>query len=164
MFNIVIFGLDNSGKTTLANSLAELVEREGNKCKYVHSLGNVSLDQQLEFLNHELLEDTEYDYKIFDRLPPIEEKVYGVILRGVNRYGNLGFERVWLSKIDLFVFCNPGFDTITNWGTREQMDGVIDNSKTLYNRYLEVYNELVNSGYNVKTYNFKMDDYKELIK
>lgn len=164
MFNIVIIGLDNSGKTTLANSLVEMLEKSGSRCKYVHSLGNVSLDQQLEFLNHELSEDTEYDYKIFDRLPPIEEKVYGVVLRGVNRYGSTGIERFWLSKVDLFIFCNPGLDVITNWGNREQMNGVIDNSKSLYNRYLEVYNELVNSGYNVKTYNFKMDDYKELIK
>ena len=50
MINIVIIGLDNSGKTTLANSLTELFNKESS-CKYVHSLGNVPLEDQLNFLN-----------------------------------------------------------------------------------------------------------------
>ena len=162
MINIVIMGLDNSGKTTLANSLTELLN-ENHTCKYVHSLGNVPLEKQLEFLNHEILEDNNYDYKIFDRFPIIEEKIYGPILRNNNRYANLNVEDYWLSKINLFVFCNPGFDTISNWGEREQMDGVINNSKILYEEYLKVYDDLKNKGYNIKTYNFKIDDYHNLV-
>ena len=162
MINIVIMGLDNSGKTTLANSLTELLNKN-HTCKYVHSLGNVSLEKQLESLNHEILEDNSYDYKIFDRFPIIEEKIYGPILRNNNRYANLNIENYWLSNINLFVFCNPGFDTISNWGEREQMDGVINNSKILYEEYLKVYDDLKNKGYNIKTYNFKIDDYHNLV-
>lgn len=162
MINIVIIGIDNSGKTTLGNSLTEFLNRK-NTCKYIHSLGNVPLEDQLNFLNHELLEDINYDYKIFDRFPIIEEKIYGNILRNNNRYENLGVEDYWLSKIDIFILCNPGFETISNWGEREQMEGVIDNSKKIYKAYINLYNELKNKGYNIKIYNFKKDDYHNLI-
>ena len=56
---IVIFGCDNSGKTTLAN---ELVSKFG--FEYVRSSGPVSRDEQIEFLKSKLDSDTDM---VFDR-------------------------------------------------------------------------------------------------
>lgn len=162
MKKIVIFGMDNTGKTTLGNNLKEYLNTVGNAV-YVHSLGNVPLDDQIKFMDRELKDKPSIDFKIFDRFPIIEESIYGTLLRGKNRYeGMEDYCDGVLYNIDLFIYCNPGLDTILNWQNREQMDGVIDHSKELY----EAYNELcenISRRYTVKTYNFNTDDYHDLL-
>lgn len=163
MKNIVIFGMDNTGKTTLGNNLKTLLNEVGN-AKYVHSLGNVPIEKQMAFMESELSNNKAIDFKIFDRFPIIEERVYGNVLRGGSRYYGMGnYENEQLSKVDLFIYCDPGLDVIKNWQGREQMDGVIDNVDRLYNEYLVLKNELINNGYNVKTYDFNKDDYHDLM-
>ena len=162
MFNIVILGVDNSGKTTLAENLTKLLNEVG-VVKSVHSLGNVELDFQRKFMESELSPSKVIDFKIFDRFPVIEERIYGNILRGGSRYTVEDEEDFWLSKIDLFIYCDPGLKSIKNWKGRDQMDGVIDNINSLYKEYKKLYKELTSRGYNIKIYNYNTDDYRDLL-
>ena len=162
--NIVIFGMDNSGKTTLGNNLKNYLD-DIYPATYVHSLGNVPLDDMIKFIETELLPPGAEQFKIFDRFPIIEEEVYGRLLRGESKFDNLevGYKEKQLAKIDLFIYCDPGFDSITNWQGREQMDGVIDNAKKLYKAYNKLVKELTKKNYNIKTYNFNTDDFRTLL-
>ena len=151
---IVIFGCDNSGKTTLAN---ELVSKFG--FEYIRSPGPVSRDEQIDFLKSKLDSDTDM---VFDRFAIFEENVCGNILRGHSNFSDIP-EAVamdlFYSKVDLFIFCNPGFDEIENWGDREQMDGVKENANKLWEGYKEIFRGLKNNSLNVIEYNWKSELY-----
>lgn len=162
MFNIVIFGVDNTGKTTLSKNLKEILSEVG-WVKSIHSLGNVEIYLQRKFMEDELNKDKIYDFKIFDRFPVIEERIYGNILRGGSKYLKSDEEDFWLSKIDLFIYCDPGIDSIKKWGSRDQMDGVIDNIDILYKEYNKLFKELKSKNYNVVKYNYNEDNYKDLL-
>lgn len=156
--NIVIFGCDNTGKTTLGESLASKLDYT-----YVHSLGPaVSQDDMCNFMES----FTETGNVIFDRFPIIEEEVYGNLLRGKNRFGNIDTDkycRKMLDKIDLFIYCYPGLFTTLNWGERDQMDGVKERSLDIISHYNKLAVKLKTLGYNVKEYNFKCDEVDTLV-
>lgn len=161
--NIVIFGCDNSGKTTLSQDISKeldlLLRNNGLaypiECK--HSLGpNVTLEQHENFMNENLDKDC---ITIFDRFPFIEEGVCGSILRGHNIFGHYTKEEqdVLLSKVDLFILCYPGLFNIINWGEREQMEGVKENVVNLIKGYNMIAVNLKDNGYNVVEYNYRCD-------
>ena len=86
--NIVVFGCDNTGKTTLCEDLEKwLTETHKKKVNMVHSLGpNKTIDEQIEFmklcLNNEVSE-----VNVFDRFPVFEETVCGTVLRNKDYLG-----------------------------------------------------------------------------
>ena len=158
--NIVVFGCDNSGKTTLCENLAKhYTENKMQKINMVHSLGpNKTLEQQIEFMKLGLY-NTESDINIFDRFPVIEETVCGSVIRKHNNFlssinGLLGYS--YLRFVDLFIFCYPGLDSVVNWGSREQMDGVKENVIQLINGYNQLALDLVENDFRVFEYNFKI--------
>lgn len=108
---IVIFGPDNSGKTTLANQIS----REF-KFSYVHSLGPVDVDKMVQFMDDMLSSE---ENVVFDRFPIIEESIYGLSLRGFSKFDcfDQGYISSVLKRVNLFVYCNPNLDTICKWGT-----------------------------------------------
>lgn len=165
--NIVIFGCDNSGKTTLSNNIISYLKELGKRVEYKHSLGpNVTLEQQKKFMEENLSNDV---ITIFDRFPFIEEGVCGIVLRGYNSFdtGNEDedekYEEELLSKVDLFIMCYPGLFEVIDWGEREQMFGVKENIVNLIKGYNMVAVNLKNLGYPVKEYNYKCDDIKTLL-
>ena len=145
---IVIFGPDNSGKTTLANQIS----REF-KFSYVHSLGPVDVKKMVRFMDDLLSSD---ENVVFDRFPIIEESIYGLALRGSSKFDC--FDQKYISsvlkRVNLFIYCNPNLDTICNWGPREQMDGVKENIKKIRSMYDDYYDKLVVESYPVVCYDY----------
>ena len=145
--NIVVFGCDNSGKTTLSLLLDSILGG------YVHSPGPLpTAEKQKEFIAKNLDRNK---INIFDRFPIIEERVCGIVLRNKNNFDNdLEYVEKTFSQIDLFIYCDPGYSSVTNWGTREQMDGIKDNIQSLIEGYKKVYDYLLEKGYTVIKYNY----------
>ena len=162
--NIVVFGCDNSGKTTLCNDLSNYLNEDVDfTAESIHSLGpNKSVDEMLLFINTNMAPEGSTHTRIFDRFPIIEESIYGPILRGENKFSGIITKDIF-DQVDLFVYCYPGLFSIVNWGEREQMDGVKDNVLDIINAYNQFAVMLKLKGYNVKEYNYKCDNYKELL-
>lgn len=165
--NIIIFGCDNSGKTTLAKSLETALSNKGYNVEYKHSLGpNVTKDEQMEFMTSNLEKDC---ITIFDRFPFIEEGVCGKILRNKSVYetGDFEYDKAveenLLKNVDLFIMCYPGIFSVTNWGSREQMYGVKENIVSLVRGYNMLAINLKNLGYNIIEYNYKMDSVESVL-
>ena len=152
---IVLFGTDNSGKTTLGKSLAK--DLAGI---YLPPLGPACLNDQLDYLEKNLEKS---GVLIFDRFPVIEEEVCGNVFRGKSNFENIPID-YFLNSIDLFVFCNPGLESILNWGEREQMSGVKKNIISLYAGYSEWFKKLKEAGEKVIEYNWKIsEDYLRIL-
>lgn len=145
--NIVVFGCDNSGKTTLSKVLDSFIGG------YVHSPGPLpTVELQKQFIDDNLNKSI---VNIFDRFPIIEESVCGKILRNHNNFENENeyIEKVF-KEIDLFIYCFPGLESVGSWGTREQMEGIKENIVDLINGYSDFYDFLKDNGYPVVLYNY----------
>lgn len=154
--NIVVFGCDNTGKTTLAQKIAFILGGQ-----YVKSLGpNKTRNEQLGFMFENL---DSYGIKIFDRFPIIEESTSGVVLRGHDNFQTWCEQEMdLLSKVDVFIFCNPGLFNTLNWGEREQLEGVKDHALELINKYNEIAVLLQQYYHNVIEYNYKANPVDEI--
>ena len=152
---IVVFGTDNSGKTTLCSNLSKILGLE-----LVPPLGPKNLSEQIKYLNKYLIKK---ESVIFDRFPIIEEYCCGNVLRGSDNFRDIDCE-IWFEKVDAFVFCNPGLDSIKNWGEREQMVGIKENIDELYKYYNFIFTIWSKQCYNVYEYNFNKESAKELAK
>lgn len=160
--NIVIYGCDNAGKTHLAKALEKALG--GTQ---VHSLGNVPIEKQLDFMANELLPTTFKEVKIFDRFPIIEEEVYGNLLRGGSKYDSYDYDvkDYFLDKVNLFIYCYPGLLSTLNWQDREQMDGVKENVADIISEYIKLTYKLLKENKPILEFNYNVDpDYKEIIK
>ena len=163
MNNIVVFGCDNSGKSTLCSQLVSLLNEDVDfTADTRHTPGPVTVEEMIDYMNDSLVPKGSRHTRIFDRFPVIEEMVYGPLLRGYNKFTGLDIDQ-YLDKVDLFIYCNPGLFTILNWGEREQYPGIKDNALTIISMYNEIAVALRKMGYKVKEYNFKCDNYKELL-
>lgn len=158
---IVVFGCDNSGKTTLATTLAEKINGE-----VVRSLGpGKTYGEQMEFMRKNLF-DIDKNL-VFDRFPYIEEETTGVVIRGKSNFRKAVVDpdvvNSFLKKVDLFILCFPGIDSIVNWGEREQMDGVKENAEKLVTAYNLMFDKLSKAGYNVIVYNWHTDSIENIL-
>lgn len=133
---IVVFGCDNSGKTTLCNCIANSLTHLD--FKVIPPLGPASLEEQLNRLE-EIASDP--GNLILDRFPLIEECVCGKILRGRSNFDELEDKSLMykcLDEVDLFIHCNPKLSVIKKWDNRDQMQGVKENVGQLYLGYQEI--------------------------
>lgn len=162
-FNVILFGCDNSGKTTLATQLQTLFLNRGINSYITKSLGPVSAVEQVAFMAIKLFPPEEgVEVQIFDRFPLIEERVCGTVLRNENKLKKYEeFGRYCLSQVDFLVFCDPGIDSILKWGDREQMPGVKENAIKLWEKYKKIPSEL---GVNNKTlyYNYNTMEFMDI--
>ena len=154
---IVVFGCDNTGKTTFCNELHDYLIEQYN-VEIAKSIGaNKSLFEYMEFMKKNIEKE---NVVIFDRFPIIEEATCGRVLRDNNMFGkwdNLETMEI-LESIDAFVFCYPGLFQILNWGDREQMDGIKENALPLINAYNEIAVALKSIGLNVFEFNYTRDN------
>ncbi len=152
---IVLFGTDNSGKTTLGKSLAK--ELGG---AYISPLGPASLESQILYMAKNLNDSR---IVIFDRFPVIEEEVCGNVFRGISNFENVEYKQ-YIDSIDLFIFCNPGLEAILNWGEREQMSGVKEKIISLYAGYSLWFKKLKDMDKKIMEYNWKIsEDYVRIL-
>lgn len=147
---IVIFGVDNSGKTTLAERLMNLFSNFQVK----HSPGPGSPEEMVKWMDENVFSSQDL---ICDRFPLIEEGVNGPILRNVDVLANIDSDRYY-DNIDLFIFCDPGLDVIQNWGVREQMDGIKENVNALYDAYCNLARLLAFADFPLIKYDWTNDD------
>ena len=165
MNNIVIFGCDNSGKSTLGKNLLYYLKEKGKDCSLIHSPGNTTKEVMENFMRISLVDKDKTPNKvsIFDRFPIIEESVYGEILRDGSKFKDKeDIDRI-LKKIDLFIYCFPGANMILNWGIREQYPGVKENANKLIEAYENIAKDFKEKGYPIKTYNYISDDFRSLL-
>lgn len=156
---IIVEGPDNSGKTTLARKLAQLLE--------LLYMNNRRLPKQVKdvskYLERCLLMDQHFPV-ILDRLSLISEPIYGPICRQVNLL-DLPTQDQLLRHLHphkpLIIYCRPPRDEILADNGREQMDGVVAYGPKL----LEVYDQTMDRlqvSFKVFRYDWTQDDIGEL--
>jgi len=149
---IIVEGFDNTGKTTLAEHLSDAF---GLPILTRRTTGADGIPFIMETLSILILEPL----AILERHPVTAEWVYGPILRDKNA---LNEDPIlwdyWVRKLlrsnPLVIYCRPPDDLVFNFGTRKQMDGVIDKSKSILDRYDLLFWELDNRGFSLIRYDY----------
>ena len=161
--NVVVYGCDNTGKTTLCDQLIEFLNSNGVPAKKVKSLGVADFQKQVSFVSQQLADiKNEWEICIYDRFPIIEEEVCGTLLRNKNHFEKYpDFVNNVLKKISFFIHCDPGLETILNWGEREQMEGIKERAKDLNDLYA-AYAAVHKIESRVIDYNFKTDNWLDI--
>ena len=159
--NIVVFGCDNTGKTTLSEFLVGKIKSEKPELKpiYKKSLGpNKTMIEQTLFMG---IMCNLKNLVIFDRFPIVEEMTSGVVLRNKNNFQNMSKIQIesYLKMVDCYIFCYPGLFEVMNWQEREQLDGVKENALELINQYNRFAFALKECGFNVIEFNYKADTF-----
>lgn len=128
---IILEGMDNSGKTTLAQRLLE----EFSELRITKSCGHASVPDALAWVAQAIR--NEDPRMVYDRYFPISERVYGPILRHADIFGSYTFDILSLTfrREPLIIYCRPPLFNISNWGERDQMNGVKDRLVELSERY-----------------------------
>lgn len=163
--NVIIFGCDNTGKTTLADNLVKYLTASDVPCTKVKSLGPAKMGEQVKFMDDMVAKRDDRNYiQIFDRFPIVEEEVCGVVLRNKNHFASYpSYVDKMLNHINLFIHCDPGLEEITKWGDREQMKGIKENAKEL-NELYEAFPYIHGIEARTMNYNFKRDNWQEIAK
>lgn len=156
--NVVVYGCDNSGKTSLTKHIAEKFNLE-----YVRSKGGPSMSTQevLQYLDKNLNEGD----KVFDRFSIIEEYTNGLVLRGKDRFQDEFVDKEsFLNRIDLFIYACPSMEAVKNFGDREQMDGIIENIDRLREMYrVFTVNDVISADRSLIVFDWTKDsDYSEI--
>ncbi len=128
---IIIEGMDNSGKTKLAEYLAERFNLPHIK----------SPKDRTNLLDDALTTLILNPNAIFDRFSILSEVVYGPILRGKTAFD--GDElRQWIFYMNklvqckpLIFYCRPPDEKILDFGREKHMTGVIKHGKELLSAY-----------------------------
>ena len=127
---IIVEGMDNSGKTTLAEHLAEKF-----KLPLMHSpkIRENMIQDALTIL-------TLNPNAVMDRFSVISEVIYGPTLRRKIIFDT--FVTRWIFYMDklaqckpLIFYCRPPDEKIFDYGDREQMEGVKEHDKELLGAY-----------------------------
>lgn len=152
---IVVEGMDNSGKTTLIKTLMKETGLKGvfRKNRAYDLKGGMSMIKR-SFFSSEL--------KIHDRHIIISEMVYGPILRGKSLFGDQSWDLLsyLLKTYPIIIYCRPPTRKILDFGTREQMEGVITQANHLISRYDWVF-DIVRKSFTLPEYNFFEYDYTD---
>lgn len=143
---IITCGMDNSGKTTLINTLKKI---HGDAIEVVKPPGPFNSSEELQnWLNPEMnrMKTFQFDKSmiIYDRFPLISEPIYGSIIRGESMIAKPDFSKVFQEAIFpvTIIYCRPPNEKILDFGEREQMDGVINKSLELLIAYDELMLEI----------------------
>lgn len=130
---IIIIGMDNTGKTTLSETLSKelnlkLIKSTGPKVTKSFMVSNM-----LE--NLESSEDL-----IFERYNLFEEIIYGNILRGESKFSLEDYiYNETIKHKPLIIYCRPSKEKIFDFGSRDQMEGVIEEKEKLLKAWDELY-------------------------
>lgn len=133
---IIVEGMDNSGKSTLCKKLSLQFGITINSVKE-------RLKTKDECIKYQLDSMFSPELKIYDRMRVTSEMVYGEILRE-NLFKEDGwyYISILLRCNPLIIYCRPPVHQILNFGERGQMDGVIEESSRLLERYDKIMKEI----------------------
>lgn len=150
---IIITGMDNSGKTTLAKWLGEKLN-----FPVVHSAGpGLSRGEKQKWTLEQIAHDNVISSSIiYDRFMPLEEMVYGPILRG---HSDFEFQDHYMDLLyntgTLIIYARPSRETILGENGREQMEGVMVNGEKLLAAWDDLALRLISTGWHVLVYNWE---------
>lgn len=150
---IIVTGMDNTGKTTLCNTLSEKLN-----LPVIHSAGpELTSDEKkvwtLDQMTRELILPNRV---IHDRFMPLEEMVYGPVLRGHSDFRMGDHFMDILSDIDpQIIYTRPDREIILADNGREQMEGVREKGEALLAAWDGLIFQMVSLGWKVFTYNWQ---------
>ncbi len=158
---VVVEGMDNSGKTTLANKLMEHFDL--TYTKPVPSEGPEGMDGEymmngMKKLFQEVRDGANY---ISDRVNLVSELIYGPICRGASRLSQEQYAEILPEFVDLYpvvFFCRPKVDTILK-GLKDsfQMEGVAEKGLILCKTYEAYFDGWHMVGIPFYNYNWEAD-------
>lgn len=151
----IVTGMDNSGKTTLVRRMSEELG-----LPVVKSMGpDHTLDEKfLWTLDQMSREKTIPGSVIYDRFLPLEEMVYGKVLRG-NPIFHLKdpYMKTLKDLNPIIIYTRPSSKTIFNWDGREQMEGVIEQKEKLLDAWDDLMWGLMARGWDIRVYDYKAE-------
>lgn len=153
---VIITGMDNSGKTTLANQVANNL-----KTNLVKSPGpNYSKSEKDDWIKSQIDFDREsLEYRVYDRFIPFEEMVYGRVLRGDPLYSLDDKLMKELRSINpTIVYTRPPTEVIFNFGEREQMEGVIETKEKLLAAWDNLMWRMLAMGWDIQPYDYTIKE------
>lgn len=148
---IIILGMDNTGKTTLANYLHEITD-----IVKINSEGPKLTKLEMEAVIYANM--TNSHSLILERFCFFEELVYGKVLRGKPKFSFKDpiFQYILDAK-PLIIYCRPNVEDIKNWRNREQMEGVIDKADELLHQWDKVIKKARKHGLYIFRYDYTKD-------
>ena len=151
----IVTGMDNSGKTTLVRRMSEELG-----LPVVKSMGpDHTLDEKfLWTLDQMSREKSIPGSVIYDRFLPLEEMVYGKVLRGNPIFHlNDPYMKTLKDLHPTIIYTRPSSETIFNWDGREQMEGVIDQKEKLLAAWDDLMWGLMARGWDVQVYDYRAE-------
>lgn len=131
---IIVEGMDNTGKSTLAfrlaNDLKAVLVNNRDKPRSYEDAERWTV-AMTKLITHTV---------VFDRWCGISEPIYGPVLKRDNILSPQDVKDLCYAiknKVStVVIYCNPPLDVVQGSITeREQMEGVVDNTEELYNAY-----------------------------
>ena len=151
----IVTGMDNSGKTTLVRRMSEELG-----LPVVKSIGpDHTLDEKFLWTIDQMSREKSIPGSvIYDRFLPLEEMVYGKVLRG-NPIFNLNDHYMETLKDlhPIILYTRPSSKTIFNWDGREQMEGVIEQKEKLMAAWDDLMWGLMARGWDVQVYDYQAE-------
>ncbi len=159
---IVCEGMDNSGKTTLAQTLAKELLAVYIKCERPLDAGRTPMAAYRRMLSNA---EGYSKYVILDRSPVISEPIYGTVIRGEHRLSPIDV-KLGLDQIDFVIYCRPPTPVIMgSINDRDQMPGVLSNLDALISAYDRFFGTSCPiHDHKRAMYNYLDDDSETLIK
>ena len=157
---IIVLGMDNTGKTTLCKNLKYFLNFD-----IVNSLPIKSTKFEIE--NYLIDKLTNNDNLIFERFSLFDEMIYGKVLRNKSKFTfNSKLYKIVKQIMPVIIYCRPEDEIILNWKDREQMNGIIENSKKLIVKWDELINKIEKKACFSKLikYDYTKDNINNIIK
>lgn len=134
---IFVEGMDNSGKTTLCQWLAKKLLAMYVKAERPPARPNVSA-----YIQTIRYAEIYAGSVICDRVPFISEPIYGTVLCGGHRLSSRDIQQGIMQAYRI-IYCRPPDSVILgSLDSREQMEGVVENSRQLLAAYDKCFTEL----------------------
>jgi len=148
---LIVIGMDNTGKTTLVESLCKSM-----KLGSIKSPGPIPEPQQKEWVLQQIANTKEHALdKIYERFPIFEEVVYGNVLRGKSNFQfNDNYYSLLKKSGPIIIYTRPSNEIIFNFGSREQFPGVIEQKEKLLAAYDALTLRLLVEGWNLIIYDY----------
>jgi len=153
---IVIIGMDNTGKTTLVNDMKNILNIESIK-----SPGpNFTKEEMYEEIITDLSKE---ELVILERFAIVEEMIYGEILRNAPKFNFEDLMQIKEKYNPIFIYCRPKKENVFNFGDREQMEGVIEQSKKLLEGFDNLYNKMIQNEFDIFRYDYNVSTPEEMV-
>lgn len=153
---IIVIGMDNTGKTTLVEDLKRILQ--------VGSIKSTGPNRSRSEMTSEIFDNlANENVIILERFPIVEELIYGKILRNNPKFEFSDLIRVNEMYHPLFIYCRPSKSKILNFGEREQMSGVIENSEKLIKGFDHLYLKMMEEDFDIIRYDYENNIPIELV-